>query len=187
MHQRKSLLNSKYKTAHIDAEGAINLLFRYGTKRSHLVPHASIGKDNANAPLLLCNLRVEPVKVFQVGDITLDGRDILSNFRNGNMELFLSPPSDVYIRPSPTNCSAVANPIPQLPPVMTAIFPASLFNCCSSWSTSHLSPGPPPLTRRRIEVPVQVHRPLDPVHGKAILRSVAGVLTNRPQNQFGIF
>jgi hypothetical protein len=31
------------------------------------------------------------------------------------------------------------------------------------------------------------NRPLDPVHGKAILRSVAGVFTGRPQNQFGIF
>jgi hypothetical protein len=81
MHQRKSLLNSKYKAAHIDIECSINLLFRYGAKRSHLIPYACIGKDNVNAPLILCNLRVEPVKVFQVGNIPLDGRDILSNFR----------------------------------------------------------------------------------------------------------
>ena len=63
---------------------SINLLFRYGAKRSHLIPYACIGKDNVNAPLLLCNLRVEPVKVFQVGNIPLDGRDVLSNFRNGS-------------------------------------------------------------------------------------------------------
>jgi hypothetical protein len=118
MHQRKSLLNSKYKTAHIGVECSINLLFRYGAKRSHLVPYASIGKDNVNAPLILCNLRVEPVKVLQVGNIPLDGRDILSNFRNGSVAFFLSSPSDVYVRPL-----AVANPIPLLPPVMTATFP----------------------------------------------------------------
>ena len=99
MHQRKSLLNSKYKTAHIDIECSINLPFRYGAKRSHLVPYACIGKDNVNAALILCNLRVEPVKVFQVGNIPLDGHDILSNFRNGSIEFFLSPPSDVYVRP----------------------------------------------------------------------------------------
>jgi hypothetical protein len=88
-----------------------------------LVPDACVGKDNANAPLILCNLRVEPVKVFQVGNIPPDRRDILPKFRNGSIELFLSPPSDVYVRPSVTNCSAVANPIPLLPPVMTATFP----------------------------------------------------------------
>jgi hypothetical protein len=123
MHQRKSLLNSKDKTAHIDVECSINLLFCYGAEKSHLVPCACIGKDNVNALPILCNLRVEPVKVFQVGNISLDGRDILSNFRNGSIELFLSLPGDVYVRPSLTNCSAVANPIPLLPPVMTANFP----------------------------------------------------------------
>ena len=123
MHKWKSFLNSKYNTAHIDIECSINLLFRYGAKRCNLVPYACIGKDNVNAPLILCNLRVEPVKVLQVGNIPLDGRDILSNFRNGSIELFLSPPSDVYVCPSLTNCSAVANPIPLLPPVMTATFP----------------------------------------------------------------
>ena len=99
MHQRKSLLNSKYKTAHVDIQCSINLLFRYGAKRSHLVRYACIGKDNVNAALILCNLRVEPVTVFQIGNIPLDGRDILSDFRNGSIELFLSPASDVYVRP----------------------------------------------------------------------------------------
>jgi hypothetical protein len=123
LHQRKSFLNSKYKTAHIDIECSINLLFRYGAKRSHLASYACIGKDNVNAPLFLSNLCVEPVKVFQVGNISLDGRDILSNFRNCSIEFLLWPPSDVYVRLSLTNCSAVANPIPLLPPVMTATFP----------------------------------------------------------------
>src|SRR5258705_8198555 len=99
MHQRKSLLNSKYKTAHIDIECSINLLFGYGTKGSHLVPYAGIGKDSINVPLILCNLRIEPVKVFPVGNIPLDGRDTLSNFRNGSLEFFLSPPSDVSTPP----------------------------------------------------------------------------------------
>ena len=123
MHQRKSLLNSKYKTAHIDIECSINLLFRYGAKRSHLVSYACIGKHNVNAPLLLCNLCVEPVKVFQVGDITLDGRDILSNFATAALSSFSRLPVMYTYAPSLTNCSAVANLIPLLPPVMTAIFP----------------------------------------------------------------
>jgi len=82
MHQRKSLLTRKYKTADVDAEGSIDLLFGYGAKRSHLVAYACIGKHNVNAPLLRCNLPVEPVKVFQAGDIPRDGGDIPANSMN---------------------------------------------------------------------------------------------------------
>src|SRR5258707_13936564 len=59
MHQRKSFLNSKYKTAHIDIEGSINLLFRYGAKRSHLVPYACIGKDNGDLLQVLSGGQIE--------------------------------------------------------------------------------------------------------------------------------
>src|SRR5258708_33481754 len=99
MHKRKSLLNSKYKTAHLHVECAVDTLFCYGPERRHLAPYACIGKDNINAPLVLRNLRVESVKVFQLRNIPLDGRNILSNLRNRNIELLLSPSGDVYVRP----------------------------------------------------------------------------------------
>src|ERR1700730_1249006 len=79
-----------YKTAPIDLEYSINLLFRYGAKRSPLVSYACIGKDNVNAALILCTLRVEPVKVLQIGNIPLDGCDIFSDFRNSSIEFLLS-------------------------------------------------------------------------------------------------
>jgi hypothetical protein len=81
-----------------------------------VVPYACIGKDNVNAPLILCNLRVEPVKVFQVGNIPLTAAIFFPIFATAASSCFSRLPVMYTYAPSLTNCSAVVNPIPLLPP-----------------------------------------------------------------------
>jgi hypothetical protein len=80
-----------------------------------VVPYACIGKDNVNAPLILCNLLVEPVKVFQVGNIPLTAAIFFPIFATAALSPFSRLPVMYTCAPSLTTCIAVVNPISPSP------------------------------------------------------------------------
>src|SRR5206468_3452858 len=76
--------------------------------------------------------RVQPVKIGEVGHIALHPGDMAADPLHGGIKCGLTPASDEDIGTFWTNRCAVANPMPLVPPVMTAIFPVifpMMFSC----------------------------------------------------------
>jgi hypothetical protein len=85
---------------------------------------ARVGENHIDSPLPLDGF-VDTVKVGQFGNVSLNASDVASDCLHGLVEFLLTTARDEYISPSLTKSFAAANPIPVVPPVMTATFPCS--------------------------------------------------------------
>jgi hypothetical protein len=69
---------------------------------------------------------VEPIKVSQLGDVSLDAGNIVPNGFRRLVKLLLTTARDEDVGPSSTKSLAVAKPLPVVPPVTTASFSRNL-------------------------------------------------------------
>src|SRR3978361_1391626 len=91
-------------------------------------PRASVREENVDVTMFLFHGGIEPVQIFQARHVAHDRRNIALDEGCGLLQLSLSRrPVITTCAPSSTKRLAVANPIPLLPPVMTATLPSSFF------------------------------------------------------------
>lgn len=86
----------------------------------------SVCKNNVELRLRCPDVLPDSVEVIGIGDVGSHSGDRSANFVGGDRQLNLSAACDEYNAPSATNCCAVANPnpLPLLPPVISATFPS---------------------------------------------------------------
>ena len=89
--------------------------------------HTGIREHNIELALLPLDLCEEAIKIAKVRHVSLYAGHIASDLLYRRSQLRLTAPVMKTYAPSFTNCLAVARPMPLLPPVMSAIFPSSLF------------------------------------------------------------
>src|SRR5712691_8867602 len=99
------------------------MLFGDGPKGNKFAK-AGVGENNIDLPLHLRDNLVKTIKVSQLGNVSLNSRNVGADCLHGLVEFLLAAARDEDI--SSTNRFAVANPIPSVPPVMTAVLPSSL-------------------------------------------------------------
>ena len=104
------------------------MLFGYGPKGSKFA-NTGVGKNDIDSPLQLRDRVVETVEIGQIGNVSLNARNIAADCLYSLVEFFLGdgPVMKTYA-PSFTNSFAVANPIPSVPPVMRAILSLSFLD-----------------------------------------------------------
>jgi hypothetical protein len=78
---------------------------------------AGIGKQDIDLPILLLHFVVQPVEIRGVGYVSAYACDVVPELRHGRLERALAA----------TKRWAAANPMPLLPPVMTAALPVRLW------------------------------------------------------------
>src|SRR4029077_2558593 len=103
------------------------MLFGDGPKGNKFA-NAGVGEDNVDSPLHLRDGLVKAIKVSQLGDVSLNSRDVGPDCPHGLVESFWRRPVIKIYAPSLANSFAVANPIPSVPPVIRAILSLSLLD-----------------------------------------------------------
>src|SRR5258706_14744048 len=88
--------------------------------------NARVGENNIDLPLHLTDCLVETIQVGRFCDVPLNARHVAADCRHGVIEFLLAAARDEDICPLLTKSCAVANPIPSVPPVITATFPCNL-------------------------------------------------------------
>src|SRR6267143_6878379 len=106
------------------------MLFGDGPKGNKFA-NAGVGENNIDSPFHLRDGLVKTIKVSQLGNVSLNSRNVGSDCLHGLVEFLLPTPRDEDISTSLTKSFAVANPIPSVPPVMTAILPSSFLDIVS--------------------------------------------------------
>src|SRR5262249_13578567 len=88
------LLRGEYHARHVGPEDAVDVLPRDRAERNPL-NDAGIGEDDVDASLFLANLPVDPVEVFGLGDVPLDGSHAGSAGRRCSVQFWLATAGDV--------------------------------------------------------------------------------------------
>src|ERR1700674_1511003 len=88
--------------------------------------NAGVGENNIDSPLRVRDGLVETIKVGQFGNVSLNAGNVAADCLTASSSSFWRRPVMKTYAPSLTKSFAVANPIPSVPPVMTATFPSSL-------------------------------------------------------------
>src|SRR5882762_1171995 len=101
------------------------MLFGDGPKGNKFA-NAGVSENNIDSPLRVRDGLVETIKVGQFGNVSLNAGNVAADCLHGLVEFFLAATRDEDIRTLLTKSVAVANPIPSVPPVMTATLPSSL-------------------------------------------------------------
>src|SRR6267143_1447218 len=101
------------------------MLFGDGRKGNKFA-NAGVSENIIDSPLRVRDGLVETIKVGQFGNVSLNARNVAADCLHGLVEFFLAATRDEDIRTLLTKSVAVANPIPSVPPVMTATLPSSL-------------------------------------------------------------
>jgi hypothetical protein len=104
-------------------------------RASHRGGHAGISEDNVDSPLHLGDALVKTIKVGQLGDVALNSRNVCADCLHGLVGFLLATTRYEDIGTLFDEKFAVANPIPSVPPVMTAVLPSSFLviaflRCC---------------------------------------------------------
>ena len=87
--------------------------------------HAGIRENNVDSPLHLGDGLVKTIKVGQLGDVALNSRNVCADCLHGLVGFLLATTRYEDIGTLFDEKFAVANPIPSVPPVMTAVLPSS--------------------------------------------------------------
>jgi hypothetical protein len=87
---------------------------------------SGVGKDNVEFPEISAKGCEEPLAVFPNGDISAVATRIGSEFGDRLIQRLLIATSKATCAPSAMKSRAVARPMPLLPAVIRAFFPASL-------------------------------------------------------------
>lgn len=72
------------------------MLFRHSFKWSHF-GHAGVGEDDIDRPVRFDSL-VEPIEIGQIGNVSLDTGSVVTDLRDGVVELPPVPPHDEDMR-----------------------------------------------------------------------------------------
>src|ERR1039457_7599646 len=86
---------------------------------------ARVGKEYVDVAMFLFHNSIKAVQIFQARYVACDRCNVSLDEGSSLLQLFLSSPSAHYVGTFFTKRLAVAKPIPLLPPVITAIFPAN--------------------------------------------------------------
>src|ERR1700733_6147307 len=109
------------------------MLFGHFTERNKFT-NAGIGENSVDSSLHLTDCLVKTIQIGQFCDVPLNARHVTADCLYGLIEFPLATARDEDWRrpvmktyaPSLTKSCAVANPMPSVPPVMTATFPCNL-------------------------------------------------------------
>jgi hypothetical protein len=88
------------------------------------IDHSGVSENDVNSSLRLDGL-VKTIEIGRFGNVSLNASDVVSDFLYSFVEFLLATACDNTKAPSRTKSFAVANPMPEVPPVMTATFPAN--------------------------------------------------------------
>ena|ERR1700722_10640710 len=97
--------------------------------------NAGVGERNIDSSLRLRDGLVKTIEVGQCGNVPANPKNADADCHHGLVEFLLATARDEDMAPSLAKSFAVSNPIPSVPPVMTAVLPSSFlainfFRCC---------------------------------------------------------
>src|SRR5882724_9037704 len=90
--------------------------------------NAGVGENDIDPPLHFRDGLVKTIKVGEFGNVALNARNIAPDRLHGLVEFFWRRPVMKTSAPSLTKSLAAANPIPSVPPVITAVLPSSFLS-----------------------------------------------------------
>jgi hypothetical protein len=103
-------LHREKRSFDIGVEYVVIELFDHFAQRNK-ASGAGVGEDDIDSPLCLDRL-VEPVKVIEFGNVTLNTGNVAADCLDGLVQFLRAAASDEDISPSSTKSFAVASPIP---------------------------------------------------------------------------
>src|SRR6266403_1398434 len=98
------------------------MLFGDGPKGNKF-GNAGVGENDIDSPLHFRYGLVKAIKVGQFGNVALNARNVAAECLHGLVEFLVSAARDEDKGALFDESFAVANPIPSVPPVMTAVLP----------------------------------------------------------------
>src|SRR6202040_4451323 len=100
------------------------MLFGDGAKGNKFA-NAGVGENNIDSPLHLSDGLVKTIKVRQLGNVSLNSRNVGADCLHGRVEFLLAAARDEDIGTLLDEKFCRGQPNPSVPPVMTAILPSS--------------------------------------------------------------
>jgi len=101
--------------------------------------YASVGENDIDSPFRLRNGLVKTIKVCQLGNVSLNSRNVAADCLHGLIELLLASANNEDIGTFVDEKFCSSQPIPSVPPVMAAVLPSSFLgivflHCCRAGS-----------------------------------------------------
>src|SRR6202140_386002 len=97
LQERQCLLHRKQRSPYIDVEQLVEMLFGDGPEGNKFA-NAGVGENNIDSPLPFRHGLVETIKVGQIGNVSLNARDIAADCFYGLVEFLLVTARDEDIR-----------------------------------------------------------------------------------------
>src|SRR2546429_9339045 len=110
------------------------MLFRYLSQRSKPTD-TGVSEKNIDSPIRLDDF-VETINVGEFGNVSLNACNVLADCLHGLVEFLLATACDEDVGTFVNKQLSCREPIPLLPPVMTAILPSSFLDIVFSFVLS---------------------------------------------------
>src|SRR5216683_1687862 len=93
LQERQCLLHRKQRSPYIDVEQFVEMLFGDGPKGNKFAK-ASVGENNIDSPLHFRDSLVKTIKVSQLGNVSLNSRNVGVDCLHGLVEFLLAAAGD---------------------------------------------------------------------------------------------
>src|SRR3984893_8155800 len=110
--ERQCLLHRKQRSPYIDVEQFVEMFFSDGPKGNKFA-NAGVGENNIDSPLHLRDGLVKTIKVSQLGNVSLNSRNVGADCLHGLVEFLLAAARDEDIGTlfDEKFCSSQSNPL----------------------------------------------------------------------------